>query len=119
MSTTAGSAATSGADLPRRRVLAGRYRLYEEIGAGGMSTVYRGHDLLLGRAVAVKIARVDDPMFRRCLREEARAFGQLNHSRIAQVYDFAEFGDAGGCYIVMEFVDGQPLSNSVTSGALP
>ncbi len=88
----------------------GRYRLVELIGRGGMSVVWRAHDDVLNRTVAVKmVSHLDDPRLRRLLRDEARAAGGLNHARIAQVYDYGET-DAGLPYIVMEFVEGEPLS---------
>ncbi|HEY2791019.1 MAG TPA: serine/threonine-protein kinase [Micromonosporaceae bacterium] len=98
-------------------LLAGRYRLLEQIGAGGMSVVRRGYDTVLDRLVAVKLAHIDDPMFRLHLRAEARAFGRLNHVRIAQIYDFGDAAD-GQCFIVMELVTGAPLSRLLTTGRL-
>jgi eukaryotic-like serine/threonine-protein kinase len=100
-------------------VLADRYRLIDEIGRGGMSVVWRAHDEVLDRLVAVKLlAPVDDIRLRARLRDEARAAGRLNHPRIAQVYDYGEAG-AGRPYIAMEFVDGEPLSRRLDDPPMP
>jgi hypothetical protein len=103
------------------RLLADRYRLIEQVGQGGTSVVWRAHDDVLDRPVAVKmLSCVDDAPLRRRLRNEARACGRLNHPRIAQVFDYGETGTAGTevtPYIVMELVDGEPLSHRLSDGA--
>ena len=87
---------------------------------GGTSVVWRANDDVLDRIVAVKIlAEVDDSRLRHTLRAEARACGKLNHPRIAQVYDYGEVdidGESVTPYIVMELVDGQPLSRQLAAG---
>src|SRR5689334_14292996 len=90
-------------------ILGGRYELQEEIGHGGMGVVYRAHDTLLGRTVAVKLLppelRTGD-LPRRFL-QEARVMAQLAHPNIITVHDV---GEADGVpYFVMEFVGGEPL----------
>ena len=88
----------------------GRYRLGEAIGAGGMGTVFRGYDEVLGREVAVKLLRGELAADERSLtrfRQEARIAASLSHPGIASVYDFAE--EAGRPAIVMELLDGQDL----------
>ena len=88
----------------------GRYRLGEAIGAGGMGTVFRGYDEVLGREVAVKLLREELAADERSLtrfRQEARIAASLSHPGIASVYDFAE--EAGRPAIVMELLDGQDL----------
>src|SRR5881398_2472916 len=69
----------STTDLPGSSLLAGRYRLVERLGAGGMSVVWRGYDEVLGRPVAVKLLAAElvaDPELRGRVRREARAAWQ-------------------------------------------
>ena len=100
-------------------VVGGRYRLAELIGSGGMSVVWRAHDDVLDRPVAVKmLSRAGSERFRIQLRAEARAYGRLNTPRIAQVYDYGET-DTGAPYLVMEYVTGEPLSHRLRTGAMP
>ncbi len=97
--------------------IAGRYRLEEEIGRGGMSSVYRAFDTVLERTVALKlmhreIAADSDQLER--FRREARAVAQLSHPHIVAVIDAGEEpagdGDGEGMpYIVLEYVDGETL----------
>ncbi len=95
--------------------LGGRYRLDEEIGKGGMSTVYRAFDAVLERPVAIKlmhreIASDSDQLER--FRREARAVAQLSHAHIVTVIDAGEEPQADGGatpYIVFEYVDGETL----------
>jgi tetratricopeptide (TPR) repeat protein len=93
-----------------------RYRLDAEIGRGGMGTVYRGHDTLLQRDVAVKVlsrANLDSDSRARLLRE-ARAAAQLNHPNIASVHDAGE--TEGTPFIVMELVQGPSLYQQPPDG---
>ena len=86
-----------------------RYRIDAEIGRGGMGVVYRGHDTLLDRGVAVKVLSESGlgTEGRARLLREAQAAAQLNHPNIVSVYDA---GEADGTpYIVMELVDGESL----------
>ncbi len=86
-----------------------RYRLDAEIGQGAMGMVYRGHDVLLDREVAVKVLRkagLDDADRARLL-HEARAAARLNHPNVVAVYDAGQAGDAS--FIVMELIEGQTL----------
>ena len=90
--------------------LNGRYRLDAQIGAGGMSTVYRAFDTTLERQVAVKlmhreIASDSDQLER--FRREARSVAQLNHPHIVGVIDAGE--EDGRPYIVFEYVEGETL----------
>jgi serine/threonine protein kinase len=94
-------------------VLAGRYRLTGRIAVGGMGEVWRGEDELLSRAVAVKLlptGRAGDESFLARFRAEARYAASLSHPGIARVYDYGESSEFGGAYLVMELVDGEPLS---------
>jgi serine/threonine protein kinase len=96
---------------PGPTLLAGRYLMRERIGAGGMGEVWRATDEVLGRTVAVKLilpALLDDPGFVRRFLAEARAMASVQHPGVVAIHDF--HGDADGAYLVMEFVDGEPLS---------
>src|ERR671925_1268773 len=101
--------------------LNGRYRLDAQIGAGGMSTVYRAFDTTLERRVAVKlmhreIASDSDQLER--FRREARAVAQLSHPHIVGVIDAGE--DEGRPYIVFEYVEGETLKERIRRlGRLP
>ena len=101
--------------------LNGRYRLEAQIGAGGMSTVYRATDTVLERHVAVKLmhrefAEDSDQLER--FRREARAVAQLSHPHIVNVIDAGE--DSGHPYIVFEHVDGETLKERIRRlGRLP
>ena len=95
----------------RSALLAGRYLLRERIGAGGMGQVWRATDEVLGRTVAVKVvlpALVEEPAFVRRFLAEARAMASVAHPGVVAIHDF--HGDGAGAYLVMEFVDGEPLS---------
>ncbi|WP_076472626.1 serine/threonine-protein kinase [Micromonospora avicenniae] len=100
-------------------VLSGRYRLDERVATGGMGDVWRGTDQVLGRQVAVKVllpALVSDPDFIARFRAEARIMAALRHPGIVQVFDCGEddLPDGGRAdYLVMEFVDGEPLSKRI------
>ena len=101
--------------------VAGRYRLVERLGAGGMSVVWRGYDEVLGRPVAVKLLAAElvaDPELRGRVRREARAAARLSHPNVTNVYDYGERGD-GTPYVVMELVDGQSLAHRIGAGPLP
>jgi eukaryotic-like serine/threonine-protein kinase len=92
-------------------VLQGRYRLEERLGSGGMASVWRATDEVLGRTVALKVLdnrSLSDPQSKSRLQAEAKLLARLNHPRIAAVYDFG-FVD-GVPYLVMELVDGVTLS---------
>ena len=69
----------------------GRYRIEEEIGAGGMGVVYRGYDNKLKREIAIKVlapGMLDDPASRKRFRNEALILSRLNHPSIQTIYDF-------------------------------
>jgi serine/threonine-protein kinase len=100
-----------------QQVLAGRYELEELIAVGGMGEVWRGRDRRLGRSVAVKLLRSEytsDPTFLARFRAEATHAAALSHPNIASVYDYGEASAEGSgehlAYLVMELVNGQPLS---------
>jgi serine/threonine-protein kinase len=94
-------------------VLDDRYELIERIATGGMGEVWRGGDQILGRPVAVKMLaamHAGDEQFRARFRAEARYASSLAHPGITRVFDYGEHSPLGGPYLVMELVDGQPLS---------
>ncbi len=93
-------------------LIGGRYRLRVPLGRGGMGTVYGGVQEDLGRPVAVKVMRPKAIASRDGLerfRREASATGRLGHPNIVQVTDFGT-SDDGGAFLVMELLDGRPLS---------
>ena len=102
-----------------------RYRLDSRIATGGMGEVWRATDTTLGRTVAVKLLKAeyaDSPAFRSRFATEARHAASLHHPGVAAVYDFGELARPDGSgstrpYLVMELVDGQPLS--ATNGRRP
>jgi serine/threonine protein kinase len=94
-------------------VLDDRYALIERIATGGMGEVWRGGDQILGRPVAIKMLaamHADDEQFRARFRAEARYASSLAHPGITRVFDYGDHSPLGGPYLVMELVDGQPLS---------
>ncbi|MFJ4948798.1 serine/threonine-protein kinase [Streptomyces sp. NPDC088760] len=106
---------TEGADF---RLIAGRYRLEERIGRGGMGVVWRASDQVLGRQVAVKELLPDDSLpdddaRRRRDRtfREARAVCQLRHPHIIVVHDVVEQDERP--YLVMELIDGGSLAERI------
>jgi serine/threonine protein kinase len=106
------------------RTLGGRYRLHQRVGVGGMSEVWRGHDRVLDRPVAVKILSPDkaaDTATRQRLRAEARSAARLCHPNVAGVYDFGFSSFEAGRrspYIVMELVEGATLAQHLVNGRL-
>ncbi|MFE0025914.1 Stk1 family PASTA domain-containing Ser/Thr kinase [Amycolatopsis sp. NPDC059021] len=106
------------------RLLSNRYELGDTLGYGGMSEVHHGHDVRLGREVAIKILRADlarDPQFLERFRREAQNAAALNHPAIVAVYDTGEANTEFGPlpYIVMEYVEGRTLRDIVkTEGPL-
>ena len=111
------------------RVLSGRYRVDENIGRGGMATVFRGYDLTLGREVAIKILDrelADDNSFRTRFRLEAQAASRMSHPAIVRVYDAGEDTERNPDgstravpFIVMELVKGRLLKDVIADGPVP
>src|SRR5215831_8651735 len=94
--------------------LGGRYRLDERIAGGGMGDVWRGTDEVLGRTVAVKIllpSLLAEPGFAQRFRDEARTMATISHPGVVNVYDYGT--DSGVTYLVMEYVEGDPLSKTL------
>src|ERR1700686_120617 len=98
----------------------GRYELSHQIARGGTAQVYLARDLLLDRPVALKMLFPElsaDPSFVERFRREAQAAANLSHPNIVPVFDWGESDRT--YFIVMEYVDGEPLSSIIrTEGPL-
>ncbi len=98
------------ADGPSALKSVGRYQIIARLGEGAMADVYRAVDPGIGREVAIKLLKPEyarnEALNLRFLRE-ARAAGALSHPNIATIYEVGE--DAGGAFIAMELVEGEPL----------
>jgi TolB-like protein len=97
--------------------LLGRYRISEQLGAGGMGVVYAALDEVLGRRVAIKrlTGAVDAESAER-LRREARVAAAVLHPHVCQLFDMGE--DEEGPYLVMELLQGEPLSRRLERGPM-
>ncbi|MGW6235817.1 protein kinase domain-containing protein [Streptomyces sp. NPDC055094] len=118
-------------------VAGGRYQLRDLLGEGGMASVYLAYDVALDRQVAIKTLHTElgrEQSFRERFRREAQAVAKLSHTNIVSVFDTGEdtlheSGSAAGSgalmpYIVMEYVEGQPLGSVLQAdiaqyGAMP
>jgi serine/threonine-protein kinase len=95
-----------------------RYRVLAQIAGGGMAVVYKAHDTVLNRVVAVKVLRdsfAQDADFRARFQHEAQAAANLGHPNIVTVYDYGQ--DGAQSYIVMEYVEGRDLKTVIRSEA--
>ncbi len=100
------------------KLLAGRYELIEKIGEGGMAVVYKARCRLLNRYVAIKILRPEftkDVQFVENFKRESQAAAGLQHPNIVSVYDVGKEGNIH--FIVMELIDGRPLSDIIKERA--
>ena len=102
------------------QVYSSRYEILRQVARGGMAEVYLARDQLLDRRVALKVLFPElsvDRSFVERFRREAQSAANLSHPNIVSVYDWGEEGDT--YYIVMEYVDGRPLSALIrTQGPL-
>src|SRR5919109_3963080 len=92
-------------------VFSNRYEIQRGVARGGMAEVYLARDQLLDRPVALKVLFPElstDRAFVARFRREAQAAANLSHPNIVSIYDWGEEGDT--YFIVMELVDGRPLS---------
>jgi len=99
-------------------ILNQRYELFAQLGAGGMSVIYKAQDLSLGREVAVKTLRtnwLNDANFVQRFQDEARAIARLKHPNIVTVYDVGSQMTPKGpiYYIVMELINGRDLKKII------
>ncbi|MEH0548781.1 serine/threonine-protein kinase [Streptomyces sp. B21-105] len=112
------------------RVVDGRFELVERLGGGGMGLVWRAHDLVLHRAVAVKEVRhadpdlaEHDPAAARVLRErvlrEARALARVHHPNVVTIHHIVDGGEHTYPWIVMELVEGGSLQDRLERGVMP
>ena len=98
-------------------LLGGRYLVESELGRGGMATVFKGTDTVLGRPVAVKVLSRQysgDANFVTRFRREAQAAASLNHPNLVSVYDTGT--DDGVHFIVMEYVEAKTLADYLAGG---
>lgn len=102
-------------------VLDNRYEILERVGGGGMADVYRAHDKLLDRYVAVKVLHAqfsNDDEFVMKFRREAQGAAKLSHPNIVNIYDVGK--ELNRHYIIMEYVSGETLKDKIQrEGALP
>ncbi|XVQ09657.1 serine/threonine-protein kinase [Spirillospora sp. CA-255316] len=105
--------------------LAGRYRLYEQIGTGRLTTVWLAWDEMLARLVAVKVVRASTaeiPVFRARFLEQVRKAARLSHPAIVTIHDFgeSEVSDRAPLpFVVMELLSGEVLATRLGQGPLP
>jgi len=97
----------------------GPYRILEQLGQGGMATVYKAYHAALDRYVAVKVlhqAFMEDPHFLARFQREARLVARLEHPNIVPIYDYAEY--EGQPYLIMKFIEGETLKARLQRGPL-
>ncbi|WP_407664835.1 serine/threonine-protein kinase, partial [Micromonospora tarensis] len=107
--------------MQRDQLLAGRYRLLERLGSGGMAVVHRAYDEVLERDVAVKVLIASDANARQRIRGEAKAAARLSHPHVTSVYDYGESSLDGVevPFVVMELLGGRTLEQRLVAGPLP
>jgi serine/threonine-protein kinase len=114
-----------GDSLSAGNLLARRYRLIDQIGAGGMSVIWRARDEVLDRVVALKVLAPElaaDQRYRDLVREEARSAAQLVHPNVTAVHDYGDMIAPDGevtAFVVMELLSGESLERRLTAGPLP
>jgi tRNA A-37 threonylcarbamoyl transferase component Bud32 len=107
---------TTGEDLPR--TFGGRYVLAEQLTSGAAREVWRAHDDVVGRQVALKVffgPTVIDPLWRKAFRHDAKRLAALSHPGIAKTYEYAETDLEA--WLAISFVSGAPLADRIGSGS--
>ena len=103
------------------REIAGRFRILAKLGEGGMGAVYRGEQISLRRAVAVKVLKPEMSQNQTLVRRfsaEAQAVAMLDHPNTVKVYDSGQDTD-GSLFIAMEYIEGTSLRDAMHAGAMP
>src|SRR5437879_1391779 len=93
----------------------GGYEIIAPIAEGGMGAIWRARDVKLGRQVAIKVVKTEDPSGR--LLREARTAARLNHPNIVTIHEVGE--SDGAVFVVMELIDGRPLGDRIVRGGMP
>jgi formylglycine-generating enzyme required for sulfatase activity len=93
-----------------------RYELGERLGKGGMAEVYRAHDHVLGRAVALKLVEHGDPLSTHRFLREARAQAKVEHPNICRIYEVGELD--GRPFIAMQLIEGRTLAAATADMSL-
>ena len=100
------------------KIIGNRYEILEEVGLGGMATVYKAKDHVLNRLVAVKVLKDEfttDAEFVKRFNTEAQAAASLSHPNIVSIYDVGHEDENNLYYIVMELVQGKTLKEIINS----
>jgi serine/threonine-protein kinase len=92
-------------------MLAGRYRVEEHLGTGGMGDVYRVHDEQLGEDVALKLVSFEDEKAAARFRREVKLARRITHSNVARTHDIGEHG--GRSFLTMEYIAGHTLAEEL------
>ncbi|HMG55618.1 MAG TPA: serine/threonine-protein kinase, partial [Kofleriaceae bacterium] len=100
--------------MPHPGVRINQYEMIKKIGEGGMGTVFLARDLRLGRRVAIKFLQSDQPELTQRFLVEARTTARCQHDNIVVIYEVGEHG--GAPYIVLEFLNGKPLTDLTENG---
>ena len=105
--------------ISKDSLIAGKYRIIEEIGRGGMGIVYKAEDLKLKRCVALKFLPpnlMDSPELKERFLIEAQAAAALSHPNICVIHEVGE--DKGQSFMAMEYVEGETLRDRIKKGPL-